>query len=38
VRSQTLTLAEVAQMGLAAGAWAGVADHGAPTLQRIEED
>jgi hypothetical protein len=28
---------EVAQMGLAAGAWAGVADRSAEGLERIED-
>ena len=32
-----LTLQEVARMGLAAGAWAGVADRSAQGLERIEE-
>jgi c-di-GMP-related signal transduction protein len=36
-RSQTLTVEEVAQMGLAAGAWAGVADRSAEGLERIED-
>jgi c-di-GMP-related signal transduction protein len=32
-----LTVAEVARMGLAAGAWAGVADRSAQGLERIED-
>jgi c-di-GMP-related signal transduction protein len=36
-RTQTLTLEEAAQIGLAAGAWAGVADRGAEGLTRIED-
>jgi c-di-GMP-related signal transduction protein len=32
-----LTVEEVAQMGLAAGAWAGVADRSAEGLERIED-
>jgi c-di-GMP-related signal transduction protein len=36
-RLQPLTLEEVAQMGLAAGAWAGVADCSAEGLERIED-
>jgi c-di-GMP-related signal transduction protein len=32
-----LTIEEVAQMGLAAGAWAGVADRSAEGLERIED-
>jgi hypothetical protein len=28
---------EVAQMGLAAGAWAGVADRGADGLEKIDD-
>jgi c-di-GMP-related signal transduction protein len=35
--SQTLTVEEVAQMGLTAGAWAGVADRSAEGLERIED-
>jgi c-di-GMP-related signal transduction protein len=34
---QPLTVEEVAQMGLAAGAWAGVADRSAQGLERIED-
>ncbi|MBB5416006.1 c-di-GMP-related signal transduction protein [Paraburkholderia atlantica] len=36
-RLAPLTLEEVAQMGLAAGAWAGVADRSAEGLERIED-
>jgi c-di-GMP-related signal transduction protein len=36
-RLAPLTLEEVAQMGLAAGAWAGVADRSAQGLERIED-
>ncbi|WP_233829328.1 EAL and HDOD domain-containing protein [Paraburkholderia sp. ZP32-5] len=36
-RLQPLTLEEVAQLGLAAGAWAGVADRSAAGLERIED-
>ena len=36
-RLQPLTLEEVAQMGLASGAWAGVADRSAQGLERIED-
>ncbi|NML32193.1 EAL and HDOD domain-containing protein [Paraburkholderia antibiotica] len=36
-RLQPLTVEEVAQMGLAAGAWAGVADRSAEGLERIED-
>ncbi|SDQ46998.1 c-di-GMP-related signal transduction protein, contains EAL and HDOD domains [Paraburkholderia fungorum] len=36
-RLQTLSVEEVAQMGLAAGAWAGVADRSAEGLERIED-
>jgi c-di-GMP-related signal transduction protein len=36
-RLQPLTLEEVAQLGLAAGAWAGVADRSAEGLERIED-
>ncbi|OLL32622.1 diguanylate phosphodiesterase [Burkholderia sp. SRS-W-2-2016] len=34
---QPLTLEELAQLGLAAGAWAGVADRSAEGLERIED-
>jgi c-di-GMP-related signal transduction protein len=36
-RLQPLTVEELAQMGLAAGAWAGVADRSAEGLERIED-
>jgi len=36
-RLQPLTVEEVAQLGLMAGAWAGVADRGAEGLERIED-
>ncbi|OAJ56141.1 diguanylate phosphodiesterase [Paraburkholderia ginsengiterrae] len=36
-RLQPLTVEELAQMGLAAGAWAGVADRSAQGLERIED-
>ncbi|MGF6539180.1 EAL and HDOD domain-containing protein [Paraburkholderia youngii] len=36
-RLAPLTLEDVAQMGLAAGAWAGVADRSAQGLERIED-
>ncbi|MCC8401499.1 EAL domain-containing protein [Paraburkholderia sp. MMS20-SJTN17] len=36
-RLAPLTVEEVARMGLAAGAWAGVADHSAHGLERIED-
>jgi c-di-GMP-related signal transduction protein len=36
-RLAPLTVEEVAQMGLAAGAWAGVADRSAQGLERIED-
>ncbi|WP_176057973.1 EAL domain-containing protein [Paraburkholderia sp. BCC1876] len=36
-RLTPLTVEEVAQMGLAAGAWAGVADRSAEGLERIED-
>jgi c-di-GMP-related signal transduction protein len=36
-RLQPLTVEEVAQLGLAAGAWAGVADRSAEGLERIED-
>ncbi|MBC8731965.1 EAL and HDOD domain-containing protein [Paraburkholderia sp. UCT2] len=36
-RLAPLTVEEVAQMGLAAGAWAGVADRSAEGLERIED-
>jgi c-di-GMP-related signal transduction protein len=36
-RLQPLAVEEVAQMGLAAGAWAGVADRSAEGLERIED-
>jgi c-di-GMP-related signal transduction protein len=36
-RLQPLTLEELAQMALAAGAWAGVADRSAQGLERIED-
>jgi c-di-GMP-related signal transduction protein len=35
--SPSLTVEEVAQMGLTAGAWAGVADRSAEGLERIED-
>ncbi|PRX28566.1 c-di-GMP-related signal transduction protein [Paraburkholderia sp. BL18I3N2] len=36
-RLQPLTVEEVAELGLAAGAWAGVADRSAEGLERIED-
>jgi c-di-GMP-related signal transduction protein len=36
-RLQPLTVEDVAQMGLAAAAWAGVADRSAEGLERIED-
>lgn len=36
-RLQPLTVEEIAQLGLAAGAWAGVADRSAEGLERIED-
>ncbi|SMG27716.1 EAL and HDOD domain-containing protein [Paraburkholderia susongensis] len=36
-RLQPLTVDDIAQMGLAAGAWAGVADRSAQGLERIED-
>jgi c-di-GMP-related signal transduction protein len=36
-RLQPLSVAEVAELGLAAGAWAGVADRSAEGLERIED-
>jgi c-di-GMP-related signal transduction protein len=36
-RLQPLTVEEVAQLGLAAGAWAGIADRSAAGLERIED-
>jgi c-di-GMP-related signal transduction protein len=37
VRLQPLTVEEVAELGLAAAAWAGVADRSAEGLERIED-
>ncbi|MGF6771092.1 c-di-GMP-related signal transduction protein [Paraburkholderia sp. GAS199] len=36
-RLQPLTVEDIAQLGLMAGAWAGVADRGAEGLERIED-
>ena len=36
-RLQPLTVEEIAVLGLAAGAWAGVGDHSAEGLERIED-
>ncbi len=36
-RLQPLTVEEIALLGLAAGAWAGVADRSAEGLERIED-